>query len=290
LDGLGVGKGILEEAVSSGKSCITPKAIRPEVTHAELRNGLFLSSDGRKMLIYSHDGMPKGISTKIPALVIGSVLAGIKAMNADAVQILEGQNYYFLRGGNNFAIGWRKIERDFPQVEDKVRVNTEAGEKIVIDRLMLESMIKGVVIGLPSDEVKISISITGNKKSAKMEVSGLNSLNKKSFEVAPCGREKDNDINFPVSFKHFLDTLAVFKGDSVVDLIVLIDQNMVQVRDINQEREVLTAIPFRTKDQVEKEEKETEELKATPEEEGEQQTDDEAEELVESAVEENDLV
>jgi len=45
----------LDEALACARSCTTTASIRPDVTHCEVRNGRLISSDGRKILIYSHD-------------------------------------------------------------------------------------------------------------------------------------------------------------------------------------------------------------------------------------------
>jgi len=66
-EGLVADRMALEEALACAKTCTVLNSIRPDVTHVELREGRMLSSDGRKIMIYSHDGFPKELALKCPA-------------------------------------------------------------------------------------------------------------------------------------------------------------------------------------------------------------------------------
>jgi len=148
-----------------------------------------------------------------------------------------------------------------------------------------------VSLGLPSDEVKVTIEVGGKKQEQYMEVSARNSLGRRSHERASCGRKAAELLSFPLSFKHLLDTLGVFKGDSVVDMMVMEQKSLLMVRDTTEAREVLTVIPFRTDRQIEDEKAEVEDKKKVADEakkvadEAKKVADEEAGELVGAAVE-----
>lgn len=262
-EGDAIDRAAFEEALSCAKSCTTSNSIRPDVTHAELRNGRMLSSDGRKIMIYSHDGFNQKIKFKVPATSLNSIIAAVKNVEAENIQLIEGGTYYFLKGGiNAYSLGVRKVERDFPQVEGHIQKAAEPDDEISVDKNVLQGMLSGVALGLDSEEVKVTIDADGQKTEAYLEVSSKNSLGRRSYERASCGRTGAKPTSFPVSFKHLLDTLTVFKGDSVVDLSIMQKLNLLMVRDSTTDREVTTIIPFRTDAQIEQEKKEAAEAEA----------------------------
>lgn len=257
IEGLGVSRSALEEALTCARSCTTTNSIRPDVTHAELRAGRMLSSDGRKIMIYSHDAFPKEMGLKVPATVLSSVATAVKNIDAENLSVAEGDSYYYIKGGlNTFTMGVRKVERTFPQVESQVANSSEPTDEISVDKNVLEAMLRGVALGLASDDVKVSLDTAGKGSEAYLEISATNGASRRSHERASCGRKSELDLSFPVSFKHLLDTLSVFKGDSVVDMLVMQKLNLMMVRDHTEAREVLTIIPFRTDKQIELEQKE----------------------------------
>lgn len=261
MDGLALDREAFEEALSCAKSCSTTTSVRPDVTHAELRKGRLLSSDGRKIMIYSHQSFPEEATFKCPATALPSIIGCLKNADAQSIQIIEGASYYFIKANRNeYTLGVRKVERTFPAVEGQITKNVIPDDEISVDKNVLEAMLKGVALGLPSDEVRVTISAGGEGKSAYLEAAALNNLGRKSHERASAGRKKGApaDVAFPVSFKHLLDTLSVFKGDSVVDMMVMLKKNLLMVRDTTDAREVVTVIPFRTDRQVEDEKKERE--------------------------------
>lgn len=264
MEGLTIPKVALDEALACAKSCISVNSTKPEVNHAEMRGGRVLSSDGRKILIYQHDGIPAACNLKIPSSAMNDVLGAVKNMaDVTSVQVIEGKSYYYLKGdGNKYAIGVRKVERSFPAIEGAVMAQEAATDEISIDRNVLESMVKGVALGLAYDDVRVQVEIDGTGQETYLEISSLNTVGKRSHERASAGRKETGQISFPISFKHILDTLGVFKGDSVVDVIVYLKKNMLVVRDLTADRSVLTLIPFRT-DQAIKDERKQEEAIAS---------------------------
>lgn len=275
MTGTSIDRLVLEEAFSCGRSCTTAVSIRPDVTHVEIRDGKLLSSDGRKILMYSNEKIPEKVKIKIPSTVIANVVSCMKhAKPADHFEVIEGKSYYYLKGrGNMFSLGVRVVERDFPAVESQLKSMGKYTDEVKVDQHVLTGMIQGVSLGIPSGEVKVDVSVQGKGKDSFLEISGLNSVNRKSFERASCGRNLEKEITFPISFKHLLDTLTVFKGDSVVDIGIMLDKNMMVIKDSTQGRECMSVIPFRTQKQIEEEEKEKEAMvearKAKGEEEGE---------------------
>jgi len=256
MEGLAVERGAMEEALSCAKSCTTTSSIRPDVTHVELRKGRMLSSDGRKIMVYSHDGFPQEMALKIPSTSLQACIGAVKNMDSEHVQVIESETHYFLKAGKNeFSLGVRKVERDFPAVEGQIANTENPTDEIVVDKHVLEAMLRGVSLGLPSDEVKVTMEVGGKGQEAYLELSSRNALNKRSHERASCGRKGEDEIIWPLSFKHLLDTLGVFKGDSVVDVMVMEDRKLLMVRDSTDAREVLTVIPFRTDKQIEEEKK-----------------------------------
>lgn len=262
-EGLVVDRAALEEALACGKTCTTTNSIRPDVTHVELREGRCLASDGRKILIYTHDGFPKESALKVPAASINSVLTAVKNIAHEKVQLFELGSYYFLKANlNEFSMGIRKVERNFPAVEGQIVNLEQPTDEVAVDKNVLETILRGVALGLPSEEVKVTVTVAGVAKEAYLEVSAMNAIGRKSHERASCGRKSEAALNLPVSFKHLLDTLSVFKGDSVVDLVILQAKNLMIVRDVTDLREVLTVIPFRTDSQIEAERKEADQIAA----------------------------
>jgi len=256
LEGLAVERGAMEEALSCARSCTTISSIRPDVTHVELRKGRMLSSDGRKIMIYSHDGFPEEMRLKIPSTSLNACIGAVKNIESEHVQVIESETHYFLKGNKNeYTLGVRKVERDFPAVEGQIANTENPTDEIVVDKHVLEAMLRGVSLGLPSDEVKVIMEVGGTGQEAYLELSSRNALNKRSHERASCGRKGKGQIAWPLSFKHLLDTLGVFKGDSVVDVMVMEDRNLLMVRDSTDAREVLTVIPFRTDKAIEEEKK-----------------------------------
>lgn len=248
-----------EEAFVCAKACTTTNSIRPDVTHAELRKGFVLSSDGRKVMTYTHKGFPEEVSFKCPSTALSNMIGALKNIEAEKVQVIEGEAYYYVKGNKNeYTFGVRKVERSFPAIEGQVAAAAAPTDEISIDQHTLEALLKGVALGLPSDEVKITLDVAGEDKEAFLETSAVNNLGRRSHERASCGRKGKEKLSFPISFKHLLETLAVFKGDSVVDLLVMTKLSLLIVKDSTEAREVLTIIPFRTDQQIEQERKERE--------------------------------
>lgn len=252
--GSAVPKDALEEALVCARSCTTATAVRPDVTHAELRNGRMLSSDGRKIMIYTHDAFTTDQNLKVPASILSSVVTAVKNADIPALELAEAEAYYLIKGnGTEYALGVRKTERSFPQVEDQITAAAAPTDEVAIDKNVLESMLRGVCMGLPSDEVKITFIVAGTGREATLECSALNQLGRRSWERSSVGRKGTDQVQLPISYKHMLDTLSVFKGDSVVDLFVMNNQQLLMVKDKTEAREVLTIIPFRTDKQIEQE-------------------------------------
>jgi len=252
----------LDEALTCAKSCTTTASIRPDVTHCEVRKGRLLSSDGRKILIYSHDNFPEKMVLKIPATSLGNVAQAVRGMEPDVCTVAEAENYYYVMANRGeYVVAVRKVERIFPSVEDQILKAPDPSDEVSVDKHVMEAMLRGVALGLPSDEVKVEITVDGKEGEAYLEIGATNSLGRRSHERASCGRKKETQIKFPVSFKHLLDTMSVFKGDTVVDMVILIELNLLMVRDSTEAREVMTVIPFRTDQQIEKERAEVEATK-----------------------------
>lgn len=290
MEGEPMERAFFEEALCCARSCTTLNSIRPDVTHVELRKKRMLSSDGRKIMIYSHDKFDEKINFKCSATALNSVIMAVKTMTPETVSISEGASYYFVRGGlNNFSFGIRKIERVFPAVEGQIESAPAPTDEISVDKNIFEAILRGVSIGIDSDEVKIQVEASGEGTDAYLEVSAKNSLDRRSYERTSAGRTGKKPVVFPVSYKHLLDTLAVFKGDSVVDMLVMDKQNLLMVMDVTPHREVTTIIPFRTDEQIEREKREAAEAEALKKkaQEGEALSDDPEEnaDIAASAVE-----
>lgn len=244
----------LVEALTCGKSCTTANSVRPDVTHVEIRDGRLLSSDGRKILVYAHDGFNEEIKFKCPASILTSALNCCKNITAEAVEIGEGAAWYYIKGQiKAFVVGIRKVERDFPAVEGQIEAASTPADDISIDKNVLEAAVRGVSTGIDNDDVRITLKASGAETEATLTVTAKNSLGKTSEESASAGRTAKEDIAFPISYKHLLDTLGVFKGDSVVDMSVMSDRNVLLVQDNLPTRQVMTLIPFRTDEQIERE-------------------------------------
>lgn len=251
---------LLTEALACAKACSTTDSLRPDVNHSELRNGRLLASDGRKIMIFTPEGFEKGVLLKVPNSSLSSVVTSLKNIDTESVTIAEGKAYYYIKsaGNNRFSLGVRKVERSFPAVEGQILGINESDDEISVDKNVLVQMCKGVSLGLSGDEVRVELSMRGAGREAVLEIEGVNKLGRRSHESSSCGRRAEETITIPISFKHILDTLGVFKGDSVVDMVVVQKRNVLLVRDRTNAREVLTVIPFRTSKQIEEEKKEVE--------------------------------
>jgi hypothetical protein len=254
-EGRAIARDALEEALSCGKSCTTTNSIRPDVNHVELRGGKLLASDGRKIMIYANDTFDEEINLKVPAGTLNSVISALKNIEAEKVNLHEGPSYYFIKGNlSEYSTGIRKTERNFPDVEGMVTRGTqEPDDEIAVDKHVLTAALAGVALGLESEEVKVTFDLDGAGTSSVLEVSAQNNLGRRSFERTSCGRTGTRPLSFPVSYKHMLDTLSVFKGDSVVDIGVNQKLSLLTVKDSNAVRQVLTMIPFRTDGQIQAE-------------------------------------
>jgi len=258
LEGLAVLKDVVEEALVCAKTCVVQTSIRSDITHVELRDKRMLSSDGRKIMIFSSESFPKDLAVKIPGSVLTAVVSAVKNMDVEHLEIVEGKSYYYVKADRlRFLMGFRKVSRVFPFVEETVMDSAGFTDQVSLDKGVFESMLRGVALGLPTDEVKINLVVKGEAKEAVVEVSALNSLGRKSWERASCGRTKSEvgEMVIPISFRHLLDTVGVFKGDSVVDLIVMKGKKVLQVVDKTDVREVLTVIPWRTQEAMDEEKK-----------------------------------
>lgn len=261
LEGLTLPKEVLEESMSCAKSCVTTTSIRPDITHMEIRNQRGLSSDGRKVTIYKSALFPEKLGLKIPGTMLTPAISAVKNIEGETIQVIEGKSYFFFKGGvqkNQFTFGVRKVERSFPNIEQQLEQAGKMEDEVSVDKKTLESILRGVALGLASEEVGVEIVVAGEKKEAYMEILAKNSVGRKSFERASVGRKGKESLSFPISFKHLLDTLSVFKGDSVVELGISTSRNMLLVFDKTATREVNTIIPFRTAKQVAEEAKERE--------------------------------
>lgn len=265
-EALAVLKGALEEALVCAKSCTTANSIRPDVNHAEFREGRLLSSDGRKIMVYVHNAVPVGMHFKVPAVALNGIIGCVKNAETESLLYKEGKSYFHLKfGTGGWSCGVRKIERTFPRVEEMILQTEAPDDEITIDKLMLESMVKGVALGLSSDEVKVNMTVAGVGTESTLQVSAVNQVGRKSYESSSCGRKGNTNITFPVSYKHLVDTLGVFKGDSIVDMQMLNKRSILLVRDTTDQRQVLTVIPFRTAQVEEAEKKEEEAAKKAEE-------------------------
>lgn len=257
--GVATQRAVLDEALSVGKTCTTTSSVRPDVCHVEIRGGKSVASDGRKISIYSTESFPPALALKVPSTALTDFLSAVKNISAEHVTVAESGSYYVVHGSlGAFSLGVRKVERSFPPIETQLADNWNPSDEVAIDGATLELMLKGVALGLAAEDVKVDIKVTGapNSPDATLEVGSVNGVGKRSWERAPCGRKAEAEIAFPVSYKHLVDTLSVFKGDSVVDMLVLTDRSAVVVRDTTPAREVLTLIPFRTAAAVDAEAKE----------------------------------
>jgi len=265
VEGIAIPMWALSEGLSCAKSCQTITSIRPDITHVEIRNSKILSSDGRKIMIYHADAIPEKLHMKIPGSVLSDTVSASKNVDAEYAQVLEGKNYFFVKAGvkQEYVFGVRKVDRSFPKVEEQVAKVDNPTDTLTVDKNVLEAMLKGVALGLPSDEVGVLLGASQSGVNALMEVSAKNSLGRRSFERVSCGRKAKDPVEVPVSFKHLLDTVGVFKGDSVVDLMVVKEKSVLMIIDKTEQREVKTVIPFRTKEAIEMEEKEKQEMKKT---------------------------
>lgn len=259
LQGASLSKFALEEGLVCAKSCTTSNSVRPDVTHAEIRGGRLLSSDGRKIMIYMHRAIPEGVKLKVPAVAMNGMIGILKNMEAEEAMVKEGKSYFYVSSMDGAYIsGVRKVEREFPPVEGQIVAQANPTDDITVDKVMLEAMINGVALGLASDEVRVDITVSGEKGDATLEVSTVNSVGRRSYEKTSCGRKGTGLLTMPVSYKHLADTLGVFKGDSVVDMFIMVEKSILMVKDHTEDREVMTVIPFRTQEAVNAEKRERE--------------------------------
>jgi hypothetical protein len=287
MEGIPLPTEALEEALICSKSCTSSTSIRPDVNHIELRGGKLFSSDGRKIMLYKSGALDSAINLKVPSISLQSYISAVKQITPELCSMRESTAYYILTANlGEYALGIRKTERVFPDVEGMMARALGAEDEVSVDKHALSGALSGVALGLESDEVKVTVDVTGTSSEGMLEISALNSLGRRSFECVPSGRKSTGHISFPVSYKHLLDTLSVFKGDGTVDMGINTALSFLTVLDKNALREVLTLIPFRTeaavsaeKQEVAKALQEKKVIKAV--------VDDVAEGVLDSVVEEN---
>lgn len=229
-------------------------ALRPDLNHTEYRNGRFLASDGKRMMVYSPTRAQAGISLRVPNTVLNATidaLGGIKGEEVVAVaEPTAVYDYYYLYVGDRYLFGIQKLDKSFPDVEDKffswLQSDSEADDVVRVDRRYFANMVRGVSLGVDPDKAKngsVRIHAAGTGAKASLTVVSENALGRVSFQRGNCGRKALDAISVSVSFAHLLDTLAAFR-DQVVDIFI-VKRGILLVRDILPEREVLTVIPLR---------------------------------------------
>jgi len=272
-EGLVLTRDVLIEAMTYARSCTATEGLRPETWQVELRRKLFLSSDGRKIMIYSRSDLPEELSFRIPSSNLSPFIGALKAGGPGGnIQVVaEGAYYYFTSGTKDQLIAVRRNENQFPEVELQLGNEKDYQDHLTIDTNVFGAMTKGVSLGLPPDEVKITLEITGDNNSAELEVQAVNSLKRVSKERTMIGRTAKKPLSFPISYRHVLDTLQLFKGDSVVDIMVHDKKNYIVIMDKTELRVVRTIIPFRTKVAQEKEEEDRRQVEKQAEKQAENQ-------------------
>jgi 5-hydroxyisourate hydrolase-like protein (transthyretin family) len=148
----------------------------------------------------------------------------------------------------------RKTERTFPAIEANFEGLPDPTDTISLDVNVLEAMTKGVAIGLPSDEVRVTMTASGAGQNAQLEISTTNALGRRSHEHTQCGRVTNGEISWPVSFKHLIDcTQALKNADDVITMQVMQDRSFLIFAEDSKERTIRTFVPFRTDQAIEQE-------------------------------------
>lgn len=238
------------ESLQVARTCAAISSPRPEITHTEFKTRQVFSSDGRKVMMVNHTEL-SGLALKVPNTSLNSLVGVLKGLPPDSVlETGRGKSFYVLRT-DTVLFGVRLVDRNFPSFQ----FDLESPDDIItVDKKVLEEQIAGVSLGLAQDEVRVLLTfMNGADGSGILEVSAIAASGRKSFERVPCGRKSKDTIEFPVSTRHLRSTLAVFSGDSVVDLKVFLPLSILAVVDKNQTREIITLIPARTKDVEQKE-------------------------------------
>lgn len=285
----------LEEGLIYAKTCTSTTTLKPENGHVEVRGGRMMASDDRKIMVYTHAGFPEEMLLKVPTSALDRFAGAVRAIDADQVQIIEGSSYFFVKANRaEYALGVRKVERAFSDIEALLSVCNAPVDRFSLDSKALAKVVNGVALALEREDVQVIMEVAGETPEAYMEISGYNKIGKRSYERTVLGaRVTTESLSFPVSFKHLLETAAGFKGDSVIDMEAVRPggYDMILVRDSTAAREVVTLIPVRTKKFLEQEQKEAEQRAAAKKAETEASIQEAAEaaDLTEGAVEQKDL-
>jgi len=247
-------------ALLCSKTCATATDLRPELGHLEVRNGKILSSDGSKIMVVTAQNLfDEGLVFKIPTTSLNAVVDILKHCQSPVVDLYEGNSYYRLEAAPTI-VGVRRVERSFYAVEDVLEklVEDTNCDNVVVDSEVFRTMLRGVALGLSSDDSRITIDLYDEETGSILEVSSYSRNRRRSFERTTCGRSVSHPITFPVSYKHLVTSLTAFEGDSVVDLRVFPGWKFLVLEDNIPDRQVQTIIPFRTDDKNGSESVETE--------------------------------
>jgi hypothetical protein len=238
----------LADALYVTKSCSATFPVQPDRCHSELRNGQFVATDGSRVIVITCSHGFGSAALKVGHAEHTAVLNALAHVLGRDIRVIAGASQtYFSTPPNDFVIGFRTIERSFPPLEKQI-LALNARDEFSIDKDALLGSCRIVPFGLPDGEVRIDLALEtlGPGKSgleAILHVEGTNEIGRISREDSPCGRKAREPITLAVSFEHMLATLAVFVGDSVVDLKVT-DVGLV-ILDRSPSREVVTVIPYR---------------------------------------------
>jgi DNA polymerase III sliding clamp (beta) subunit (PCNA family) len=246
-------KGVLVAALTHAKTWgAVCDASRLDVNHTEYRNGRFISSDGKRILIYSPIGATKqDVGLKVPNTLLHRVIGALQDIPGDEVTVAEPSaigRYYYISAGDRFMLRFRDIGKSFPDVEENYLSypKSDADDVVRVERKYFENMVKAVSLGVDPDKEKsgsVFLYVAGTGAKASLTVVSENELDRVSFERVICGRKALDAISLKVKFKHLLDTLAVCK-DQTIDIFIVRKKGVLLVRDSLPEREVLAVISF----------------------------------------------
>jgi hypothetical protein len=251
-----VDSSILRESVLCASSCTTVKSVRSELMHVQLRRGKVISTDGRRVMIYdAPNAFPKDKGFKIPSSCITQSVICMKHIPSSIIKVSEESSHFVFSGNNvGFIFGVRKVDSDIPDIENQVcNVEVSPEDEISIDAASLDNAVKSTSIGIDTDSEVIRFEVHGEDRKAYIEISALNSLQKRSYKKASVSRGGSKSISFPISYKHLLETLKTSTKGGIIDIEVRTPGNYLVVKDETDVRIVYTLIPFRTSNELQEE-------------------------------------
>jgi DNA polymerase III sliding clamp (beta) subunit (PCNA family) len=222
---------------------------------AELRSGRLMAGDGTRIAVVKFgltgvkpeakegEDPPElkevdfGFNLKVPQAVMSNVTRWLKDQvegeDEALVDILEDEDFYFIRSSKSSVFAWRKPEHDFMSVEQYLeRLEAPDGaSKFKVDKESLERMVDSLSVVLEAGAEKVTFSLNGNPMMPMLQGRASDSRGvPSSNEVQIVVDGEKTEAEFSIRYSHILDTLKLLENP-IVTCDVRREMSIVQVRE-----------------------------------------------------------